>query len=167
MKKFDIVQDQRLRVLCSYWLERRGDRTMPRRADIDPADLPEILPYVWVYDYMPPDRFRCRMIGERVGRLFYPPPVGRLIDEIFTADKVPEITNRFMSMVVRRQAAHTLGSCTLSTGRKVPGERITLPLSDDGEIADALIGATVYGIDELGAEMLFMSETFKTTFIDL
>jgi len=167
MQKFSVIQDERLRVLCSYWLARRGGRPMPRREDIDPSAIPSILPFTWLYDYVPPDRFRCRLIGEQVKRLFDPSPLGRFIDEIFPPDRVPEITNRFLSMVVRRQATRTIGSCVVSGNRRIPGERVTLPLSSDGEIADALIGATVYDFVGHPPELLFLTESLQTTYIDL
>lgn len=138
-----------------------------RRKDIDPTAIPSILPCLWIYGYVPPHRFRCRLIGAHVKRLFQPSPLGRFIDEIFPPERVPEITNRFLSMVVRRQATRTIGFCVVSGNRRVPGERVTLPLSDDGEIANALIGATVYDFPGEPTELLFMTESLQTTYIDL
>jgi hypothetical protein len=31
-----------LRILWSYWNERRGSRAMPSRKDIDPVDIPAL-----------------------------------------------------------------------------------------------------------------------------
>jgi hypothetical protein len=32
--------------LLAYWCRQRGARTMPRRGDIDPADIVELLPHI-------------------------------------------------------------------------------------------------------------------------
>jgi len=62
--------DDRLRRLHAYWLERRGNRSMPSRADIDPLDFPYILGWVMLVDVEPQEqgglRFRYRLHGANV-----------------------------------------------------------------------------------------------------
>ncbi len=116
---------------------------------------------------MPPHRFRCRLIGAHVKRLFQPSPLERFIDESFPPERVSGIFNRFLSMVVRRRATRTIGYCVVSGDRRVPGEHVMLLRSDVGEIASALIGATLYDPADEPTERLFMTESLRTTYIDL
>ena len=44
------ITDARLRALYEYWMEKRGDRAMPARADIDPTEIPDLLPIVGLAD---------------------------------------------------------------------------------------------------------------------
>lgn len=59
--------DQRLRRLIAYWLEKRGARLMPRRAEIDPLDFSYILGSVTLVEVLPQldgmSRFRFRLYG--------------------------------------------------------------------------------------------------------
>ena len=53
-----------------YWDARRGDRAMPARGDIDPADMKEFLPDLLLIDVEEGDgktmpRFRYRVVGTR------------------------------------------------------------------------------------------------------
>ena len=59
-----------LRQFLQYWAERRGDRRCPDKGDIDPVDIPELIPDLVLYDA--PDiggTFRYRLAGERATRL--------------------------------------------------------------------------------------------------
>lgn len=167
MDRFNDVRDPRLRTLCSNWLALRGPRRMPSRVDLDPTGIPAVLPYVWLYDFEPPDRFRCRLIGEEVKRLYTPSPRGRYIDEIFPADHAIEVTARFQRIVQRCQAMHTHGWCKVAEDQQVHGERVTLPLSSDGVRPDALVGATIYALGQGAAAARLLSEDHESQFFDI
>ncbi len=50
-----------------YWKRKRGCRAMPRRGDIDPAEIVKILPHIFLLDvrHQPLD-FRYRLIGTKM-----------------------------------------------------------------------------------------------------
>lgn len=57
----------RLRSGYDYWNARRGQRPMPSRADIDPAEIKPLLPHVILLDVIQaPLDFRYRLIGTTV-----------------------------------------------------------------------------------------------------
>jgi hypothetical protein len=167
MERFKPVRDERLRSLCRYWLTLRGDRVMPKRGEIDATAIGSVLPYVWLYEFVPPDRFRCRLIGEEIANLYRPSPRGRYIDEIFPTPHAREVTERFMTMIRRRQASRTVGDCILSNDRSVFGERITLPLSSDGINADGLVGATIYALTPAEIGTALVHEHLSVEYIDI
>ena len=47
------LNDDRLRRLFAYWLEKRGDRLFPAKAEIDPVEFSYILGYVTLVDVEP------------------------------------------------------------------------------------------------------------------
>src|SRR6516165_3653107 len=51
--------------LYRYWLFKRGERTMPARGDINPADMPSLLPYMMIIDRAD-GRFRYRQVGSAI-----------------------------------------------------------------------------------------------------
>jgi hypothetical protein len=58
------MREPKLRVLLAYWNDKRGTRAMPARADIDPLDVPPILPNIVLVDVTgDPPRFRFRVVG--------------------------------------------------------------------------------------------------------
>jgi hypothetical protein len=65
----DAPRDADLVALHAYWLSKRGPRSMPSRADIDPAEFHSLLPHIIMYDVImydvgPDHRFRIRLAGE-------------------------------------------------------------------------------------------------------
>lgn len=54
----------------AYWNSRRGDRAMPTRADLDPADIRRLLPNVVLIDVLhEPLDFCFRLLGTEVDRI--------------------------------------------------------------------------------------------------
>ena len=54
----DGIRDARLQRLHAYWTERKGDRRMPARRDIDPLDFPYLLGNIMLLDDMPDGAYR-------------------------------------------------------------------------------------------------------------
>lgn len=56
-----------IRIGARYWSEKRAERAMPNRTDIDPADLTSILGNVVMMDvHFDPLDFEARIVGEVV-----------------------------------------------------------------------------------------------------
>lgn len=53
-----------LRRLYDYWQEQRGDADLPRKAAIDPTEIPELLGNIVLFEVVGGGAdFRCRVIG--------------------------------------------------------------------------------------------------------
>lgn len=53
-----------------YWERMRGDRSLPSRRDLDPTEIPSLLPFVMLVDVEPdPLDFRFRLIGGAVEKI--------------------------------------------------------------------------------------------------
>jgi hypothetical protein len=77
------LDDIRLRRLFAYWLEKRGDRSFPAKADIDPVEFPYILGYVTLVDVeREPRRYRFRLDGSILVALSGADYTGRYLDEL-------------------------------------------------------------------------------------
>jgi FixJ family two-component response regulator len=68
--------------LFAYWLGKREGVAVPRRASIDPADMPTLLPNLQLHMQLPDGRFHCRLSGTAITRLFGFDATGRCTDEL-------------------------------------------------------------------------------------
>src|SRR5579864_7045143 len=60
------ITDPRLQQAFDYWQSKRAGRLMPRRADLDPVDIPKLLPHIMLTDVVGPGRYRYRLIGTEI-----------------------------------------------------------------------------------------------------
>src|SRR5688572_20058557 len=77
------LDDNRLRRLFAYWLEKRGGRLFPTKAEIDPVEFPYVLGYVTLVDVEhDPRRYRFRLDGSILVELSGMDYTGRYLDEL-------------------------------------------------------------------------------------
>lgn len=79
-----VVPEQRQ--LYDYWVSRTGERPMPSRQDISPADFGRLLPNVSLID-VDRCRFRVRLAGTRLRDIYDREVTGKYLDELDWGDK--------------------------------------------------------------------------------
>lgn len=127
--------------VLAYWQHRRGQRCYPRRADIDPVDIPDLLPFVVLLDVVgEPHRFRKRLVGSAIVQKEGCDTTGRWLDDTVN----PMIRDEVLRQ--HEEACDSLeGSCYLvefngEDGKLYSYQRLLLPLSNDGRQVDMLFG---------------------------
>jgi hypothetical protein len=128
--------DPRLETAYHYWQKKSGDSGMPRRADIDPTEIPKLLPDVMLVDVMPDRRYRYRLIGTENARAHGINATGRYLDDVLPGDEYKTHVIRLYDECVRERRALYSECLFLASHRQEP-ERHTkvlfMPLSEDGE----------------------------------
>jgi len=56
----------RHRQMLRYWLSKVSQTDIPRRADIDPLDIPRLLPNILLWDVADYGDYECRLAGSEV-----------------------------------------------------------------------------------------------------
>jgi hypothetical protein len=165
---FAHVKDERLRRLLQHWLERRGASVAPKRAAIDPTAIGPILSSVWLCDYEPADqRFRMRLAGEEINRLYGRNVTQCHFEEIIEPTLLPAVLRRYRRVVAEPAVLHCGGHIYLASNRSEVGERLVLPLSDDSGAIMHVIGASVYRMELKLGEGPIMRESMTETFTPL
>jgi hypothetical protein len=131
-----------------YWRQKAAGKAMPSRADLDPLDIPQLLPGVFLIDVVagPPRRFRFRLVGTRIAEL-----EGEMTDK-FLDEFIPG--SRGTSMVQQYEDAcegrlyvrHETLRWHTHERQHVSYDVLLLPLSRDGETVDMLFGYCVYHV---------------------
>ncbi len=139
------IADARLRALVGYWREKRGDRAMPARADLDPIEIPTLLPIVGLIDVLDGGaRFRYRLMGtEMVGVAGYD-PTGRFLDEALPDSGYADYLIGLFREVTRERRPLYGESDFHGQGRiEHRVRRLLMPLSRDGRSVDMIFGGQV------------------------
>ncbi len=125
-----------LRRLLHYWDEKRGDRRAPSRDDIDPADMIEALPYVFLIDVLAePRRYRVRLMGTLLGDWCGRDHTGRYVDEI-----AEQAVGTLQELVTTWRPWRLMAELGRSSGGTKLYELLALPLSRDGTAVNMVLG---------------------------
>src|ERR1700752_622504 len=92
-------------------------------------------------------RFRMRLAGEEINRLY-----GRNINQCHFEDIIAppllhDVMRRYRRVVEEPAVLHCGGHIYLASDRSAVGERLVLPLTDEGGEIMHVIGASVYRAD--------------------
>lgn len=147
----DVIGDARLETLYRYWFERRGGRSMPRRADVDPIAIPAaIWPHVMILEIVREGakiRFRYRRAGGVFWRAGSAEPTGRFIEEVLptTAGYLDYVVAIYTEMTEAGRPMYSENYFTRD-GQSVPmrTRRVSLPLSNDGVVVDTILAGHVF-----------------------
>jgi hypothetical protein len=133
-----------LKEVAMHWNAARQTRRMPRWTDIRPSRIAAHLSLVWSFKYdRARDAFTGRLVGDRIARHIGKDFRGLSLTDAYPADAVPWVTVMFQR-VVREPALYAhAGPLFRQMGQSHPGERILMPLSEDGVRADGVLGATI------------------------
>lgn len=143
LESFGHVENRTLRRLIGYWFDKRGARAMPARANVDPVEIPWALGRIWLCDYAAESgRFRYRLAGEFINSFWGRNIAGKHLDEIVPPDRLRSVTKKVRTARERPAIVHDRISLSLTDEIAKSGERVILPLSDDGERVNALLGAS-------------------------
>lgn len=142
----DSFRDGRVGELYRYWCDKRGTRLAPRRSDVDPLEIPKLLPIVHLIDVIEePLRFRHRLVGTEVVAWMKRDVTGQYVDASLYGDAADEVraTLALVAREVRpyqrraRLAWHSEDWLTM--------ESVELPLVDDaGAVTTIMRGASFF-----------------------
>lgn len=130
--------------LLRYWqLVGRGG--LPGRADIDPADIPQLLSNVILIDVQrAPIRFLVRLCGTEVDRLLGRNFTGCYLDDMAVPYFERDILLDYAEVVLHKKPSLTRRTISRPKGDWLTYQRLLLPMSSDGWTVDKLLGG-LYG----------------------
>jgi hypothetical protein len=126
--------------LFRYWDEKRGSRRMPRRADIDPAELVRYLPALMIVDVVADDRrYVYRLVGTREVEARGRDPTGRAVGEAFIGASREGVFGNYDCVCLIGRPHVDLETVISNRNRLDNSHVIFLPLSEDGETVSQIL----------------------------
>ena len=122
--------------LYRYWLAKRGGRSMPARSDIDPADIPALLPYLGIIEKADGE-LRYRLIGTALARELGRDVTGSQVGSYIPAG--PALRATVELVCTAAQPVFNTGKHELAPGVAHHSSALLLPLSEDGAAVNMVI----------------------------
>jgi hypothetical protein len=137
---------ERVRAIYRYWDSKRKGRLMPRRADLDPLDIPHFLQDIGLVDVVPNERtYVYRLIGTNEVTARGRDPTGLPVGEAYFGTSAQSVFRNYDGVTSSRAPLVDREPSVTKDHRFIQHETIFLPLSDDGEAVTMILVYTVYG----------------------
>ncbi len=135
-----------LAVFVDYWNSKRRGRAMPARADIDPTEIPKLLPTMTLIDVVDGGaRFRYRLVGTGLVEGYGIESTGRFVEEVIRDPATcAEFIALYRSVCNRKRPVFVRNRFPTKGGYSVASSRVLAPLSRDGETVDMLATVLVF-----------------------
>jgi len=150
----DQIESALIRELYLYWHSKCRGGAIPRRADIDPVDIPKLMPNLLIADIeQHPFRVKYRLVGTKIVEATGFEFTGRYLDEIV----LPDDEGPFMECY--RLACDSRLPVTTRIRWRLDHETIgeydicILPLSDDGQTVNKAVSIECY--ENVGRDYVF------------
>jgi hypothetical protein len=139
-----IADDRVLSALWRYWEEKRGSRPLPCRRDLDPVDIPSLLPHLMLVERTAEGRFRYRLAGTAVIQAYGRELTGRLIDEVIPEPRRVIAQRHYTTVFTAARPIFVRNRYTAPNATDFVVSRIMLPLATEaGDVVHlVLIGQT-------------------------
>ena len=126
--------------LFEYWTSKRGDRSAPSRMDIEPADIRNLLPHVFICDITNENKLNFRLAGTALCALHGRELKGTDFGSLWLADGVRNACRTGASVALRATPAVLTLDCLSAGGRIIQAEMLLLPITGPTDQHDRLIG---------------------------
>lgn len=140
------IEHPLLRQLYDYWRGLFDGQAPPTRDRIDPLDILPVLPHTWIYlQEADSGRYRCEVAGEKIVGVINRSVVGEYLDDLVGVSGKPFLRGQYDKVLSIPAIGHVYGHVyPAETKRYGVGERVILPLRDQGGACRYVLGATLY-----------------------
>jgi hypothetical protein len=139
------IQSPALRHVAEHWNTVRSAKHMPAWSGISPKAISAELPLVWAYKYdSATDTFTGRLSGDRIVEIYSKNFRGVDMRNIYPSKDYPRLFARSKRIITEPALYHDIGLVFRHVERYGKGERIVMPLAENGVTGDGLFGATYY-----------------------
>jgi hypothetical protein len=134
-----------LLAIADHWQEARGDALMPSWSQIRPSCIAPHLTRVWSFRYdRQNNEFTGRLAGNRIMAGFNKSFRGTPLKELHAPPVLEQVHANLLRLVLEPCIYRSTGKLFRQGVYTSEGERIALPLADDGSHGDGALGASEY-----------------------
>jgi len=138
--------------LFDYWRSKTSAGRLPARKDIDPIDIPSLLPWLTLIEVdwsQGAPRFRIRLVGTGVVNRFGRDATGLWFEDAYQADVYQTQMDYYTQVATDGMPSLTQPIPPIKEREFIKCLRLVVPLSADGERVDQLISILSFDDERL------------------
>lgn len=141
----DKICSLRIRTAYNYWLSICNGRQFPSRQDINPVDIPNLLPYVFLVN-VPENQqeMNIRLLGSAIVDFLGHDPTGKLLQEHLHDDNSIQLLDGYHQVLENRCGHYLENSLFTGCSETIRYNRLLCPLSSDNQNIDCIFGAVSF-----------------------
>lgn len=140
----EAIDEPRLAEALAYWDRKRGDRVMPRRADIDPTEITALLPNLRLTEVLDGGtRYRYRLVGTAIVAAYGVESTGRYLDEL-CGERRDFVEGLYRAVCDRRRPLYAKTAYLGPWQAPNIASRVMAPLSEDGETVNMVLAVLTF-----------------------
>ena len=132
-----VIPEQRQ--LFDYWRSKCGARRMASRADVRPAEIKRLLPYITLIDLVDESRFRVRLAGTQLREFFGREITGAYLDDLDLGGR-PNYWEAANDRLAQGLPAQGILPVHRPRGEFITRFWMRLPLSNDDQRVNMVLG---------------------------
>ena len=135
-----------IKTIFEHWQSMAPGDGLPARRHFDPADVPRLLPNIWLIDFhREPLRFSRRLVGSKIEEFAGKSLQGGWVGDRLDEQRLSSVTRHLTDVVESGKPSWRRGK-PLIEYRKVHREieRLYLPLASGGETVDMILALSVF-----------------------
>jgi len=148
---FEHVDPEKLlplhREMFDYWLAKKPGSGLPARADFDPVDFPNIIPWVLMLDVVPTSsapRYRFRLFGTGLVKRAGKDLTGLYLEDAFPESQQQAYFFDAVDLVIRdAEPVGYLGHSMILGREYIQVVGLLLPLASNGRDVDIILGVNL------------------------
>ena len=141
-----------LRQLYRYWADRKRGRNFPRRSDLDPTDIPMLLPHLLLVDVEREERlrFRVRLMGTHIESVLKMTVTGQYVDEFTPTTQTRRLLAAYVDCAENGRPFVAHEAFRNDKGTPFRYVRLLLPLAvNTDDRVDMILGSLSFDIDQI------------------
>ena len=141
--EIDDLPNSIIRDIFQYWLNIKGNRPMPSRADLDPSDIVSLLPHISLIDVeRESGRYKMRLIGTETVKAMGIDVTGKYLDDFPLIDRA--LKENYDWLVKEKRPYINFDKLKWSSKSYMDYYALGLPLSRNGTDVDILMFGMYY-----------------------
>jgi hypothetical protein len=149
LRPLDDMTEPVLRRVHSWWQSHRTTEALPSRRDLDPADLREVLPHLFIVDVLHGRLldFRYRLVGTAIEDYAGVRLTGSTVRELpIDGEQRFSIISQYGRSMHRREPTYCEHAYVVARKKYVRYRRFVAPLSTVPPLVDMLLGAMIFEV---------------------
>jgi len=140
----EALGDLRLVLLWQYWLGLCDGGSVPSRGYVSPTEIGPVLSWTFLIDVTPQEGYRYRLVGTGIVREMGYDMTGQLVSRAYAGPDWDQVQQDYQWVIENRKPCLTHNSVVIPVSRQnYSYRRLLLPLANDGQHVDMLIGAAI------------------------